>query len=285
MSRHAQRTEERVKILGELLVSIGIEDFYVGEDIECSRVCAISTSYPKHTHEEYIISANLKGIERIWVDNKDYVVPAGYVTVYNPMAIQSSQFCSDGVEFISLHINPETIKKVAIDNNIVHRDSYPLLQQGALKNEQIFRAIQECYSTARSSSEYKEESILWLLATLLEEDKPVTGRKRHSVNMAINNMKDCLDGKIDLSSLASSVGLSKYHFVRVFRQEVGIAPVQYHMQLRLIEARRMIRDGIKPIDVMADLGFYDQSHFINTFRKVMAMTPDLYSRSQEIKLS
>lgn len=266
-------------------MSIGIEDFYIGEDIECSRVCAVSTSYPKHTHEEYIISANLKGVESVWVDNKNYVVPAGYVTVYNPMAIQSSQFCNNGVEFISLHINAETIKKVAIENNIAHRNCYPLLQQGALNNERIFRAIQDCYLTARSSAEFKEESILWLLATLLEEDEPVTRRKRHSVNMAINNMKECLDGKIDLSSLASSVGLSKYHFVRVFRQEVGIAPVQFHMQLRLIEARRMIRDGIRPIDVMATLGFYDQSHFINTFRKVMAITPDLYSKSLEIKLS
>ena len=71
MAGHAQGTEELVNIQGELLVSIGVEDLYVGDDIECSRVCAISTSYPKHTHEEYIISANLKGIESVWVDNKD----------------------------------------------------------------------------------------------------------------------------------------------------------------------------------------------------------------------
>lgn len=29
----------------------------------------------------------------------------------------------------------------------------------------------------------------------------------------------------------------------------------------------MIRNGVKSNDLMADMEFYDQSHFINTFRK------------------
>ena len=48
------------------------------------------------------------------------------------------------------------------------------------------------------------------------------------------------------------------------------------MQLRLSEARRRLRDGMHPGEVAEALGFYDQSHFINAFRRVMGMTPHQY---------
>lgn len=259
-------------------MTLGIKDFYAGQNIECSRVFAIDTSYPKHTHEEYIISANLKGLEKIYVDKQTYFVRAGQVTVYNPMAIQSSEFCKEGVDFISLHINPDSLWNVVKENNLLPYNTYPTLGQGAFKNDVLFKAIIELYKSQLSSTDDKEESVMSILATLLDTCYEDNRNSKGYVKLAVENMKDNLNSKLDLSALASSVGLSKYHFVRIFRKEVGIAPIQYHMQLRLIEARRMIKGGAKPIDVMVDLGFYDQSHFINTFRKVMAITPELYSR-------
>ncbi|NER60052.1 helix-turn-helix domain-containing protein, partial [Pseudomonas sp. MAFF212428] len=34
--------------------------------------------------------------------------------------------------------------------------------------------------------------------------------------------------------------------------------------------------GLHPLDVAQRLGFYDQSHFINSFRRVMGATPHHY---------
>jgi AraC-like DNA-binding protein len=50
------------------------------------------------------------------------------------------------------------------------------------------------------------------------------------------------------------------------------------MQLRLHRARDLLRSGIHPLDTAIALGFYDQSHFINAFRKVMGITPHHYAR-------
>ncbi|PCD01094.1 AraC family transcriptional regulator [Halopseudomonas pelagia] len=259
-------------------MTIGMEDLYPGQDVECSRVFAANTSYPRHTHEEYIVSANLKGTEYVWVDNKKHVVSAGQVTIYNPMAIQSSEFSSDGVDFISLHVNPNSLIDVFKENNLPSGYFYPTLRQGSFNDDQLYKAIIDCYMAARETDDYKEEAILWLLSTLLDVDSASDTNRKKYIKNAISSMKDCLDHKLDLSSLASSVGLSKYHFVRAFKQEIGIAPIQYHMQLRLIEARKRLKSGVRPIDVMVDLGFYDQSHFINTFRKIMAITPNQYSK-------
>ncbi|MAM89526.1 MAG: AraC family transcriptional regulator [unclassified Hahellaceae] len=261
------------------MMLLGIEDLYAGNDVECSRVWAVDTCYPKHTHEEYIVSANLRGFEKIWVDGRVEVVPAGYVTVYNPMTLQSSQFCHEGVDFISLHINAEAFRQVLKEYNLSSRDQYPALHQGAYRNDIVFKAITDYFLSVEDSREGREESLLWLLSTLLNDEVMDSKRESDVVRVAKDYMMSNLESRLSLDDLSTIVGLSKFHFVRSFRQQVGIAPVQYHMQLRLIEARRMLKAGLKPIDVMANLGFYDQSHFIKTFKKVMAITPELYLKT------
>ena len=74
--------------------------------------------------------------------------------------------------------------------------------------------------------------------------------------------------------------MSKYHFVRCFKKATGLGPLQYHMQLRLIEARRRLRLGQHAKDVALDLGFYDQSHFITAFRRVHGVTPQHYAAAR-----
>jgi len=41
----------------------------------------------------------------------------------------------------------------------------------------------------------------------------------------------------------------------------------------MIEARRLLRQGTDVRDVSFRLGFYDQSHFINAFRKFTGVSP------------
>jgi AraC-like DNA-binding protein len=40
-----------------------------------------------------------------------------------------------------------------------------------------------------------------------------------------------------------------------------------------MEARNRLRRGVPVQDVAFELGFFDQSHFINAFRKVLGVSP------------
>lgn len=99
-----------------------------------------------------------------------------------------------------------------------------------------------------------------------------------TIGRALECMRDNLTMRLTLDELAVAAGLSKYHFVRQFRQQIGIAPLQYHMQLRLLAARNLLRHQHSVLDIAHRLGFYDQSHFINSFRKMMGITPHHYLR-------
>jgi AraC family transcriptional regulator len=77
-----------------------------------------------------------------------------------------------------------------------------------------------------------------------------------------------------LSLLASDVGSSPYHLLRVFRAETGSTIHQYRMQLRLSAAVRAILEGCDDLTGLAlDLGFSSHSHFTDAFRRRYGMAP------------
>jgi AraC-like DNA-binding protein len=53
------------------------------------------------------------------------------------------------------------------------------------------------------------------------------------------------------------------------------------MQVRVANAKRLIRNGFSFADVAAATGFADQSHFTRQFKKLMKITPGDYREKQQ----
>src|SRR6516165_2320791 len=84
---------------------------------------------------------------------------------------------------------------------------------------------------------------------------------------------------LPLNDLARSVGLSPFHFLRVFRSVTGTTPHQYLIGARLRLALRMLLDTQRPVTEIAyDVGFQDLSNFVNTFHRVIGCSPRTYRR-------
>ncbi len=79
---------------------------------------------------------------------------------------------------------------------------------------------------------------------------------------------------IKLIELAAIAQISPYHFLRVFKQSMGITPHQYILQRRIDKAKYLLRDRELSIAQIAlGVGFCDQSHFTRCFKRLMGMTP------------
>ena len=90
-------------------------------------------------------------------------------------------------------------------------------------------------------------------------------------------MEERPDAATDLASLARVAGLSKHHFLRVFRRSVGMTPHQYLLRARMARAaRRLARSREPVISVALDAGFGDLSTFNARFRATFGMTPTRY---------
>ena len=85
------------------------------------------------------------------------------------------------------------------------------------------------------------------------------------------------DCEVSLRDLAAIAGLSPYYFHRVFCRTLGLPPHAYQLQVRIMRAKSMIRDGRPLAHVAAATGFADQSHFTRHFKRLTGTTPARYA--------
>lgn len=82
-----------------------------------------------------------------------------------------------------------------------------------------------------------------------------------------------------LVALAREAAMSPYHFLRVFRDVVGMTPHQYVLHLRMHRAAVRLRRSDDPVSAIAfDAGFNDLSTFNRRFRRIIGATPTAYRR-------
>lgn len=80
--------------------------------------------------------------------------------------------------------------------------------------------------------------------------------------------------QIDFAALASSVYLSQSHFRRVFKQAVGLAPVDYLNRLRIVTSLGYLQDrNLSVADAGAAVGITDPNYFSRLFKKIIGYAP------------
>src|SRR5918912_2258530 len=90
-----------------------------------------------------------------------------------------------------------------------------------------------------------------------------------------------LTEEFSLDRLAAQANLSKFHFQRLFKAATGVAPSRYHMDLRINEARRLLRETrMSVVDVGLEVGYANPSHFARLFRRETGLSPSDYRRQR-----
>jgi len=99
--------------------------------------------------------------------------------------------------------------------------------------------------------------------------------KRLSRAMDVLRSRFC--GTVSLDQLAAEACLSKYHFLRLFRQAYGLSPYQYIQELRIEKARDLLTDTVISVADIADiLGFDNSQSFSRLFFQKMGLYPTQY---------
>jgi AraC-like DNA-binding protein len=82
---------------------------------------------------------------------------------------------------------------------------------------------------------------------------------------------------IPLDQLAEIACLSRYHFLRLFKQAFKVTPHQYQLQCRLNQACRLLRDtDLRASDVAFEVGFESHTSFAALFKRTFGLTPMAY---------
>ncbi|MDP4027099.1 AraC family transcriptional regulator [Methylobacterium sp. NEAU 140] len=198
---------------------------------------------------------------------------------------------SETVEVLHLYLSPATVIRTATD--LYEREIEAVHLRDVLRADDPLLAglvaglAQEAGHGGLGGSFYAETLTQAACVHLLRHYTEVQFRETEArgclpsaqCRRLISFVEHNLDGAITLADLAGVVGLSVFHFTRMFRGAFGCPPHVYVMRQRVEGAKRRLARPEVPLKVVAaECGFADQSHMTRVFRNLLGVTPGDYRR-------
>lgn len=99
--------------------------------------------------------------------------------------------------------------------------------------------------------------------------------KNHQIIQGIKEfIRKNYSKNLTLEEIAASVYRSPYYVSRIFKEEQAITVMDYVTQVRVEEAKKLLRNPCYQIDEIAEkLGYNDASYFSKVFRRNVGMSP------------
>ena len=101
------------------------------------------------------------------------------------------------------------------------------------------------------------------------------------IEQSIAYMLRHLDEPLQVATLAARAGISPSHFFALFKRQIGCAPIDYFIRLRMQHACRLLDETMLSVkEVAAVLGYDDQFYFSRVFKAVNNVPPSRYRTSR-----
>ncbi|MEH2110739.1 AraC family transcriptional regulator [Nostoc sp.] len=251
----------------------------------------------EHQHTMHIIACglpdSLEELERDnnktgerWLDGKleqerrragdIAVIPAG---IYHRCNWNSS------VEFMVLAIEPALLQQVGED--FVNPDRIELtprfMSQQDVLIQGIFSTLRDELESGKIGGDLLIDSFKTTLAIHLLRNYCTTQPKLSSYANGLSQailkqvteyIHEHLHQDLKLADLSAIAQLSPYHFLRLFKQRMGITPHQYILQRRIEKAKHLLKhSNLSIAEIAMRTGFCDQSHLTRCFKHIVGITP------------
>lgn len=122
--------------------------------------------------------------------------------------------------------------------------------------------------------------IYQLISRFLRKARPQAGAEDYRIKKVLAYIQKNMHEPIDIEMLSGLSCLSKDHFIRLFKKEMDITPIQYICQKKMEKAQLMLVTQNTPLkDIAYLLGYDNYSYFTRIFKKIVGTTPQEYKRA------
>lgn len=117
------------------------------------------------------------------------------------------------------------------------------------------------------------------------EEIPANKKSRNIASNSISEliteyMKSNLYSNLSLKELCSHFMMGKTQFCKIFQENIGRSPMDYYAELRINEAKKLLRERNDSVAQIADkLGYSSIHTFSRAFKKAVGFSPTAYLQS------
>lgn len=241
-----------------------------------------SFEFDKHAHEEYTISLIHDGNMKGFLDGFSQHFQKSAILTINPDEVHACRTDNeDGYNYTSIYFNKSILEKLSHDE-FGSKEIY--FNKKTIFKEDIYNKL----ATLARKDELGLISKLEFECELIEVLKKIFILNSHFSNEKVLNNHDKMVLKakefindnffldLSLDDISKQLDISKYHFLRLFKQKTHCSPHSYLMNRRVEKAKQLLQKGESLVNIAHSCGFSDQSHLHKRFKACVGITPKKY---------
>lgn len=237
----------------------------------------VTHEYGRHAHPEYAFGVIECGRQTFDTVRRPQFLDAGDIVALNPEEVHDGRSNHpEGYSYRMFYAAPELVRRYILDD----ADGCPVFRSASARDPYLAARLLRYHREAEANRLLPIESeagLLGLFEALFQRHGRgcILGASCGDARVRLirEMVQDAPEQAFTLSDLAHAAGLSRRHFTRLFRRDVGIAPHQFVIQAKLRAARSLIEAGEPVAEAAAAMGFADQSHFGRHFKRHYGFTP------------
>lgn len=240
--------------------------------------------FPKHYHETYSIAVLTDGAKDFRTNRLRCTLDGTNLVTMNPGEIHSGDTLTEGGwKQLVMLFDGEAVRRFAEENELGDKE---LIFNKIVKDDKqfrtgllsLFKSIAKAEDGLEKDNYYENlMALLFSSEKMLKPELSFTGRLNIQKVMTLIN--DEPDRKHTLDSLAKAAGMSKFHFLRSFRETTGVTPHAYLNITRVEKAKGLLICGTDSItDIACMCGFSDQAHLTRAYKKIYGTPPGALAR-------
>jgi AraC-like DNA-binding protein len=240
--------------------------------------------FARHAHPTYAIGLVHRGANRFRYRGAFHTASAGALCTVTPDEAHSVEPAGDaGFAYRCLYPRIEMMR-LAAESLGGRRVAGTLALPPVIEDATAARSIRALFEAEEVGAPrlVRETKLLAILARVVvrHATAPVVPRTSTPSAAALARARDYLAEhfaeNVSLSRLATMVGLDPFALLRGFSRVHGLPPHAWLLQERVRRAQSLLRTGLPPARVAAELGFADQSHLTRHFKRIVGVTPGRY---------
>ena len=249
--------------------------------IEAYRFEGIVQPFPNHFHDYYVIGFIEDGQRVLSCRNQEYALKKGNILLFNPGHNHACVQSDEGtLDYRGFNITKEVMLDLA--EEVAGRRELPVFSKTVIFDEEVTCYLHPLHELVmKGSCEFgKEETLLLLISLLIQRygqpSPSCIPECPKEIEKACAFMEQHFADRIYLDQICRYAGLSKSTLLRAFTRSKGVTPYSYLENIRIGKAKKLLEQGVPPIEAAMQTGFSDQSHFTNYFNRFIGLAPGLY---------
>lgn len=227
---------------------------------------------------DYLLFYVAKGSEHLFL-NTEVELTEGSFVIFRPFEKQIHiQKSSKISEFYFVHFNASLdFDLFGLESSVAYfsKPSTKIIDLF----EEIINELQSKQPVYEKLCATKLFNILFLLKRKCEKATNPLGQYTDKISFIIQKMNKEYEQNHSLEDYAQMCCMSKYHFLRVFKDITGCSPIEYRNSIRLEHAKELLCETDNTIvEISVRIGYTSNAYFCNAFKLKFGTSPSQYRK-------